>query len=68
MQEQTQQLIVRDESTDISITSDDFWNSGEPATVTVTAPNLDLNTKADDHVNRKSELIPNDSGRQSDND
>ena len=51
-------LIVRDESTDISITSDDFWNSGEPATVTVEAPNLDLNTKTDDHVTIDSELIP----------
>ena len=51
-------LIVRDESTDISITSDDFWNSGEPATVTVTAPNLDLNTKTDNHVEIDSELIP----------
>ena len=52
-------LIVRDESTDISITSDDFWNSGEPATVTVTAPNLDLNTKTDNDVLiETSELIP----------
>ena len=52
-------LIVRDESTDIAITSDDFWNSGEPATVTVTAPNLDLNTKADNDVLiETSELIP----------
>ena len=51
-------LIVRDESTDISITSDDFWNSGEPATVTVEAPNLNLNTQTDDHVTIDSELIP----------
>ena len=51
-------LIVRDESTDIAITSDDFWNSGEPATVTVTAPNLDANTMDDDDVTIKSDLIP----------
>ena len=51
-------VTVRDESTDIAITSDDFWNSGEPATVTVTAPNLDLNTMDDDDVTIKSELIP----------
>ena len=51
-------LTVRDESTDISITSDDFWNSGEPATVTVEAPNLNLNTQTDDHVTIDSELIP----------
>ena len=51
-------LTVRDESTDISITSDDFWNSGEPATVTVEAPNLNLNTKTDNHVTIDSELIP----------
>ena len=51
-------LTVRDESTDISITSDDFWNSGEPATVTVTAPNLDLNTKTDNDVTIGSDLIP----------
>ena len=51
-------LIVRDESTDISITSDDFWNSGEPATVTVEAPNLNLNTQTDDHVTIDSKLIP----------
>ena len=51
-------LIVRDESTDISITSDDFWNSGEPATVTVTAPNLDLNTQTDNDVTIGSDLIP----------
>ena len=51
-------VTVRDESIDISITSDDFWNSGEPATVTVTAPNLDLNTKIDDDISIISDLIP----------
>ena len=51
-------VTVRDESVDISITSDDFWNSGEPATVTVTAPNLDLNTKIDDDISIISDLIP----------
>ena len=51
-------VTVRDESTDIAITSDDFWNSGEPATVTVTAPNLDVNTMDDDDVTITSDLIP----------
>ena len=51
-------VTVRDESTDIAITSDDFWNSGEPATVTVTAPNLDLNTMDSDDVTISSDLIP----------
>ena len=51
-------VTVRDESTDIAITSDDFWNSGEPATVTVTAPNLDVNTMDDDHITIQSDLIP----------
>ena len=56
--QQTQQLTVRDESVDISITSDDFWNSGEAATVTVTAPNLDTNTRASDDITMESEEIP----------
>ena len=55
---ESETLTVRDESTDISITSDDFWNSGETATVTVMAPDLDINTKADDDVSISDDLIP----------
>ena len=51
-------VTVRDESVDISITSDDFWNSGEAATVTVDAPNLDKNTKVDDDISITSSPIP----------
>ena len=51
-------LIVRDESTDISITSDDFWNSGEAATVAVTAPNLNENTRDSDDITMESDEIP----------
>ena len=51
-------FTVRDESVDISITSDDFWNSGEPATVTVDAPDLNYNTKDSDDIKMESDEIP----------
>ena len=52
-------LIVREESTDISITSsDDFWNSGEAATITVVAPDLNLDTMEDETLDQNSELVP----------
>ena len=51
-------LIVRDESIDVSITSDDFWNSGETATVTVDAPNLNINSLDSDDITMTSKTIP----------
>ena len=51
-------LIVRDESIDVSITSDDFWNSGETATVTVDAPNLNINSLDSDDISITSKTIP----------
>ena len=53
-------FIVRDFSTGIGITTaDDFWNSGEAATVTLDAKNLDTNTKSSQDITvEESEVVP----------
>ena len=53
-------FIVRDFSTGIAITTaDDFWNSGEAATVTLDAKNLDTNTKSSQDITVEgSEVVP----------
>ena len=52
------QLIVRSEVVDITITTDDVWSSGESATVTLTAPDLNLNTDVAEDITIESEFIP----------
>ena len=39
------QMVVRVGSFSISITADDVWSSGEEATVTLTNPDINLNTE-----------------------
>ena len=51
-------IIVRDESFDISITADDFWSSGETVTVTLVAPNLNLNTEVDETIELTADRVP----------
>ena len=53
-------FIVRDFSTGIAITTaDDFWNSGEAATVTLDAKNLDTNTKTSQDLSvADSDIVP----------
>ena len=52
------QLVVRSVAVDITITTDDVWSSGESATVTLTAPDLNLNTDDAEDITIESEFIP----------
>ena len=51
-------LFVTDTDPTISIAGDGSWSPGEVATVTLTAPNLDFNTKDTDNIEIDAESVP----------
>ena len=67
--ENNARLTVRTTDSSITIAAADVWSSGEEATVTLTYPDLNLNTDAMLRTSRSNdELRPDDNNRQSDND
>ena len=51
-------LTVRTTESSITITAADVWSSGEEATVTLTYPDLNLNTDADEDIKIEHEFVP----------
>ena len=51
-------LIVTDAEVGISIATDDVWNSGETASVTLSDPDLDTNTRTAQEITLENDDIP----------
>ena len=56
--ENTARLVVRSGDISISITADDVWSSQEEATVTLTNPDINLNTEEDENVTIDDDYVP----------
>ena len=56
--ENTARLVVRSGDISISITADDVWSSQEEATVTLTNPDINLNTEVDENIEIDADFIP----------